>query len=87
MDPVYDCPLYEKHITDVMIAHLLTMEQRVKLVETVGACDGEADESSSSLDSIGDADSDAADEEVNGIEPLVTAATRVLQRRQHVDHD
>jgi hypothetical protein len=87
LDPVHDFLLYEKHIPEAMIEHLKSMERDIKMTPDAIDHDGTEDESGSSLDGCMYEDDDSVAGEIKLIEPLLTASTRALQRRQHLDHD
>ena len=82
---MHDFLLYEKHIPETMIEHLKSMERDIKMTPNAIDHDGTEDESAPSLDGCMFEDDDSVADE-NRLEPLFTASTRALQRRQHLDH-
>jgi hypothetical protein len=86
--PVFDSPLYENGMAEQTINQLKRMQQQVKWVVSNGCDSSDNGESSDSGDdcTLGEEESEP-DEEHNSSDPLVTAPTRSLQRRQHEDHD
>ena len=69
------------------IQQLKRMQQQVKWVVSNGCDSSDDGESSDSADSMLGEEESEPEEEGNSSDPLVTAPTRALQRRQHEDHD
>jgi hypothetical protein len=86
MCPVFDSPLYENGMAEQTIQQLKRMQQQVKWVVSNGCDSSDDGDSSDGGDCIGQEESET-DDESSLSDPLVTAPTRALQRRQHQDHD
>jgi hypothetical protein len=88
MCPVFDCPLYENGMAEQIIQQFKRMQQQVKWVVSNGCDHSDSNgESSDGGDSELGEDESEPEEDGDTSDPLVTAPTRALQRRQHEDHD